>query len=53
MRKLFLIFPFFIIQKALSSSYNVCPTMGCDADIGENVCFLHSGSNPVTYIRMY
>jgi len=27
--------------------------MGCDADIGENVCFLHSGSNPVTYIRMY
>jgi len=53
MRKLFLILPIFFIQQTHSASYNVCPTMGCDADIGEDICFLHSASNPVTYIRMY
>ncbi len=29
-----------------------CPTIDCGMDIGKNVCFLHSGSNPVSYIRM-
>lgn len=29
-----------------------CPTLQCDADIGENICFIHSGSSPVTYIRL-
>lgn len=30
-----------------------CPEIACDTDIGEKVCFLHSGSSPVSYIRMY
>ena len=29
-----------------------CPTIDCGMDIGKNVCFLHSASNPVSYIRM-
>ncbi|CDW72418.1 UNKNOWN [Stylonychia lemnae] len=41
------------LENIQGASYNVCPTMGCDADIGEKVCYLHSASNPVTYIRMY
>lgn len=29
-----------------------CPSLDCGMDIGERVCFLHSGSNPVSYIRL-
>ena len=29
-----------------------CPSIDCGMDIGSNVCYLHSGSNPVSYIRM-
>ena len=29
-----------------------CPKINCGMDIGDNVCFRHSGSNPVSYIRM-
>lgn len=30
-----------------------CPTIECDANIGDNVCYLHSGTNPVSYIKLY
>lgn len=54
MKNLFLIsITYSIITLAISSSSIVCPTIGCDADIGDRVCFLHSASNPVSYIRMY
>lgn len=29
-----------------------CPKINCGMDIGKNICYLHSASNPVSYIRM-
>jgi hypothetical protein len=37
----------------ISTNSISCPSFGCDADIGDNVCYIHSESNPVTYIKMY
>ena len=40
-----------VIAVKAASSIN-CPKINCGMDIGKNVCFLHSASNPVSYIRM-
>ena len=42
---------YFLISGVNTQSIT-CPTIDCGMDIGTNICFLHSGSNPVTYIRL-
>ena len=40
------------LASGASSSSITCPKINCGMDIGKNVCYLHSASNPVSYIRM-
>ena len=44
----------FAILLVKASSVTVsCPTLTCDETIGEDVCYIHSSDNPVTFIRTY
>ena len=40
------------LSPAFSAVSIACPILACGMDIGEKVCFLHSGDNPVSYIRL-
>jgi hypothetical protein len=31
---------------------NVCPTVTCSEPLGDKVCFMHSGTNPVEWIKL-
>lgn len=43
----------FLTYQGVNAGVSIsCPTIDCGMDIGTNVCYLHSGSNPVSYIRM-
>ena len=46
---------FFYLSLTLISTQvtqmNQCPQLICDDYLGKDVCFLHSGTNPVTFIR--
>ena len=44
-----LLLPNFISSQSVQ--YNICPMAYCDDYLGEDVCFMHSGTNPVTYLR--
>lgn len=41
--------------EALSQSdlINVCPKVTCSEPLGDGVCFMHSGTSPVEWIKLY
>ena len=42
----------FLCLSSAGTESITCPKINCGMDIGKNVCYLHSASNPVSYIRM-
>lgn len=35
-----------------SDLVTICPKVTCSEPLGENVCFMHSGTNPVEWIKL-
>lgn len=52
----FLTFTFFSITRTESTSESdlvtICPKVTCSEPLGDNVCFMHSGTNPVEWIKL-
>ena len=52
----FLTFTFFSNAMAESTSESdlvtICPKVTCSEPLGDNVCFMHSGTNPVEWIKL-
>ena len=38
-------------QQTGLSTGSTCPMIYCDDYLGDDVCYLHSGTNPVTFLR--
>jgi len=38
-------------SKSESDLINTCPTITCSEPLGNNVCFMHSGTNPVEWMK--
>lgn len=35
-----------------SDLVTICPKVTCSEPLGDNVCFMHSGTNPVEWIKL-
>jgi hypothetical protein len=35
-----------------SDLVTICPKVTCSEPLGENVCFMHSGTNPVEWVKL-
>ena len=50
---LLLLLSLFSFTKAAIESDTVsCPRLTCSENLGEGVCFMHSGTNPVEWIKL-
>ncbi len=38
-------------SKSESDMINSCPRITCSEPLGKNVCFMHSGTNPVEWMK--
>ena len=50
----FTLLPLIILGESTSESdlVTICPKVTCSEPLGDNVCFMHSGTNPVEWIKL-
>jgi hypothetical protein len=39
------------ILKEVCLAYQGCPRLKCNENLGQDVCYLHSGDSPTSYIK--